>query len=243
MPYQSSLIIYKTKYKMKTSKINKGLLAIGLVALVLSGCASSKDFVAENFATIKNTHKKIAILPFGVQFQNPLDYSKQAKGSPVQQVRRPFSKQEQEASLDAQKELFMNVAKQVEKGRYEIAFQDFTRTNKVLAANGIRLEDIKFQNKADLAKLLDVDAVIFGELIVKISRPTDRSMSISPVMMNNTRFNDGVETDVKLFDAATGELVWSTVLSNQPNNRMDTPHQLTTSLLNQVAKNLPYRTK
>lgn len=227
---------------MKTFIINKSIFAFGIIALILSGCASSKDFVAENFATIKNTHKKIAILPFWVQFQNPLDYSKEKKGSPVQ-ARRSYSKQEQEASLDAQKEFFMNVAKQVEKGRYEIAFQDFTRTNKVLSENGIRLEDVKFQNKADLAKLLDVDAVIFGELVIKISRPTDRSMSISPVMMNNTRFNDGVETDVKLFDAASGEMVWSTVLSNQPNNRMDTPHQLSTSLLNQVAKNLPYRTK
>ncbi len=36
---------------------------------------------------------------------------------------------------------------------------------------------------------------------------------------------------------ASGEMVWSTILSNQPNNRMDTPHQLSTSLLNQVAKN------
>lgn len=228
---------------MKTFSINKSIFAFGIIALILSSCASSKDFVAENFATIKNTHKKIAILPFGVQFQNPLDYSKQKKGSPIQQVRRPFSKQEQEASLDAQKEFFMNVAKQVEKGRYEIAFQDFTRTNKILAENGIRLEDVRFQNKADLAKLLDVDAVIFGELVVKISRPTDSSMSISPIMMENTRFNDGVDTDVKLFDAASGELVWSTALSNQPNNRMDTPHHLSTSLLNQVAKNLPYRTK
>ena len=135
------------------------------------------------------------------------------------------------------------MAKQVEKGRYEIAFQDFTRTNKILAENGIRIEDVKFQNKADLAKLLGVDAVIFGELIIKISRPTDRTMSISPIMMENTRFNDGVETDVKLFDAASGEMVWSSTLSNQPNNRMDTPHQLSTSLLSQVAKNLPYRTK
>lgn len=242
MTYQNSLIIYKTKYKMKTSKINKGLLAIALVALILSGCASSKDFIAENFATIKNTHKKIAILPFSVQFQNPLDYSTQKKRNPIQE-KHSYSKQEQEASFDAQKEFFMTVAKQVEKGRYEIAFQDFTRTNKVLAENGIRIEDVKFQNKADLAKLLGVDAVIFGELIIKISRPTDRTMSISPVMMENTRFNDGVETDVKLFDAASGEMVWSKAISNQPSNRMDTPHQLSSSLLNQVAKNLPYRTK
>lgn len=227
---------------MKTFNINKSIFAFVIIALILSSCASSKDFVAENFATIKNTHKKLAILPFQVQFQNPLDYSTRQKGNAIQ-ARHSYIKQEQEASLDAQKEFFVNVAKQVEKGRYEIAFQDFTRTNKILAENGIRIEDVKFQNKADLAKLLGVDAVIFGELIIKISRPTDRTMSISPVMMENTRFNDGVETDVKLFDAASGEMVWSSTLSNQPNNRMDTPHQLSTSLLNQVAKNLPYRTK
>jgi len=227
---------------MKTFNIYKSIFAFGIIALILSGCASSKDFVTENFATIKNTHKKIAILPFGVQFQNPLDYSIQKKRNPIQE-RHSYSKQEQEASLDAQKEFFIAVAKQVEKGRYEIAFQDFTRTNKILAENGIRIEDVKFQNKADLAKLLGVDAVIFGELIIKISRPTDRTMSISPIMMENTRFNDGVETDVKLFDAASGEMVWSSTLSNQPYNRMDTPHQLSTSLLSQVAKNLPYRTK
>jgi PBP1b-binding outer membrane lipoprotein LpoB len=227
---------------MKTFSINKSIFAFGIVVLILSGCASSKDFVAENFATIKNTHKKLAILPFEVQFQNPLDYSKRQKGNAIQ-ARHSYSKQEQEASLDAQKEFFIAVAKQVEKGRYEVAFQDFTRTNKVLAENGIRIEDVKYQNKADLAKLLGVDAIIFGELIIKISRPTDRTMSISPVMMENTRFNDGVETEVKLFDATSGEMLWSTVLSNQPNNRMDTPHQLSTSLLSQVAKNLPYRTK
>eukprot|EP01041_Mallomonas_annulata_P021171 gene21171-41146_t len=164
---------------MKTFNIYKSIFAFGIIALILSGCASSKGFVAENFATIKNTHKKIAILPFGVQFQNPLDYSTQKKRNPIQE-RHLYSKQEQEASLDAQKEFFVNVAKQVEKGRYEIAFQDFTRTNKILAENGIRIEDVKFQNKADLAKLLGVDAVIFGELIIKISRPTDRTMSISP---------------------------------------------------------------
>ena len=227
---------------MKTFNINKSIFAYGIIALILSGCASSKDFVAENFTTIKNTHKKLAILPFEVQFQNPLDYSKQQKRNPVQ-ARLSYSKQEQEASLDAQKEFFITVAKQVEKGRYEIMFQDFTRTNKVLAENGIRIEDVKFQNIADLAKLLGVDAVIYGELIIKISRPTDRTMSVLPLIMENTRFNDGVETDIKLFDAASGEMVWSTALSNQPNNRMDTPHQLSTSLLSQVAKNLPYRTK
>ncbi|AFK02963.1 hypothetical protein Emtol_1821 [Emticicia oligotrophica DSM 17448] len=225
---------------MKTFSINKSIFALGIITMILSSCVSSKDFVSENFANVKNRHKKIAILPFGVEFQNPLAYSKQKNDT---RTRRQYDKRDQEASLDAQKDLFINIAKQVEKGHYEIAIQDFNRTNKLLADSGIRLEDIRYQNKADLARLLEVDAVIFGELTVKISRPTDRNMVMSPWAMNNARFDDGVATDIKLFDAQSGEMVWATELSNRPNNRMDTPHQLTSSLMNQIAKHLPYRTK
>ncbi|CAH0996789.1 hypothetical protein EMA8858_02924 [Emticicia aquatica] len=220
---------------MKAIQINKGLIAIGFALLMLSACSSSKDFLSDNFVNVRRNHKKIAILPFGVQFQNPVDFSNQKDN----RSQKFFTKQEQEASLDAQKELFINVARQVQKGRYEIAFQDFNQTNKILAKNGIRLDDVRLQNKADLAKLLEVDAVIFGELTIKITPMNNRAMP----MMPNFRNDDGVETDVKLFDAATGEMVWSTLLFNRPNSQMDTPHRLSTGLMNQVAKNLPYRNR
>jgi PBP1b-binding outer membrane lipoprotein LpoB len=218
---------------MKTIQINKYLIAVIFVAVILSACASSKDFLSENFSRVKNTHQRIAILPFDVQFENLNNRSNEPK------KQRFFSKQEREASLDAQKELFTSVARQVQKGRYEIAFQDFTRTNKVLSENGIKLEDIARQNKSDIAKLLGVDAVIAGDLAIRITQIDMRS----PQMMPPNRNNDGVETNVKLFDAASGEMLWATNLSQRPNNQMDTPHHLSTQLINQVAKNLPYRMK
>ncbi len=218
---------------MKTIQINKNLIATMLIAVILSACATSKDFLSENFSRVKNTHQRVAILPFDVQFENPNNRGNEPKRQKF------FSKQEREASLDAQKELFTSVARQVQKGHYEIAFQDFTRTNKVLSENGIKLEDIAFQNKADIAKLLGVDAVIFGDLAIRITQIDTRS----PLMMPVYRNNDGVETNVKLFDAASGEMLWATNLSQRPNNQMDTPHHLSTQLINQVAKNLPYRMK
>ncbi len=218
---------------MKTIQINKNLIATMLIAVILSACATSKDFLSENFSRVKNTHQRVAILPFDVQFENPNNRGNEPKRQKF------FSKQEREASLDAQKELFTSVARQVQKGHYEIAFQDFTRTNKVLSENGIKLEDIAFQNKADIAKLLGVDAVIFGDLAIRITQVDTRS----PLMMPVYRNNDGVETNVKLFDAASGEMLWATNLSQRPNNQMDTPHHLSTQLINQVAKNLPYRMK
>ena len=218
---------------MKTIEINKSLIAATVLTVILSACASSKDFLSENFSRVRNTHQRVAILPFEVQFENPNNRSNEPKRQ------RLFSKQEREASLDAQKDLFTSVARQVNKGRYEIAFQDFTRTNKVLSENGIKLEDIAFHNKADIAKLLGVDAVISGDLAIRITQIDRRSPQMMPVNRNN----DGVETNIKLFDAASGEMLWSTNLSQRPNNPMDTPHHLSSQLIDQVAKHLPYRTK
>ncbi|PLK46029.1 hypothetical protein [Emticicia sp. TH156] len=216
---------------MRTRHINKNLVTLLILGILLSGCSAQRDFLSDNFSKAKATHQRIAILPFDVQFENPVNRN------PDTRTQRFFSQQEREASLDTQKELFAYAAKQVEKGRYELAFQDFTKTNSILASSGIRLEDIGKHDKAQLARILGVDAVIWGQLQVVISRQNRYSM------MPSYMGNDGVEANVNLYDAATGELLWKTNMKQRPNNRMDTPHHLTSQLIAQVAKHLPYRTK
>lgn len=216
---------------MITRHINKNFISIILLAVLLSACSAQRDFLSDNFSKAKATHQRVAILPFDVQFDNPVNKN------PNERTQRFFSQQEREASLDTQKELFAYAAKQVQKGRYELAFQDFTKTNSILATSGIALEDIGKYDKGQLARMLGVDAVIWGQLQIVISR--QQRYSMMPAYMGN----DGVETNVNLYDAATGELLWKTNLKQRPNNRMDTPHQLTSQLIAQVAKHLPYRTK
>jgi len=216
---------------MKTKHANKNFIAIILLAAVLSSCSASRDYVSNNFEKVKTAHQRVAILPFDVQFENP------ANRKPSERTQRFFSQQERTASLDSQKELFAYAAKQVEKGRYELAFQDFTKTNQILAERGIRLEDIGQHDKGRLAQLLGVDAVIWGQMGVRITRQDRYSMM--PAYIGN----DGIETNVNLYDAASGELLWKTNLTQRPNNRMDTPHHMASQLIAQVAKHLPYRTK
>ena len=216
---------------MRTKQPNTNFIAIILLAAVLSACSASRDFLSDNFAKVKTTHQRVAILPFDVQFENP------ANRKPDARAQKFFSQQEREASLDTQKELFAYAAKQVEKGRYELAFQNFTQTNKILAESGIRLEDIGQQDKGHLARLLGVDAVIWGQLGITITRQNRYSMM--PTYMGN----DGVSTNVSLFDAASGELLWKTNLSQRPNSRLDTPHHMSSQLIAQVAKHLPYKEK
>jgi hypothetical protein len=216
---------------MSAKQPNRNFIAIILLAAVLSACSASRDFLSDNFAKVKTTHQKVAILPFDVQFENP------ANRKPDARAQKFFSQQEREASLDTQKELFAYAAKQVEKGKYELAFQDFSKTNKILAESGIRLEDIGQQDKGHLARLLGVDAVIWGQLGITITRQNRYSMM--PTYMGN----DGVSTNVNLYDAASGELLWKTNLTQRPNSRLDTPHHLTSQLIAQVAKHLPYKEK
>ncbi|RYU94612.1 hypothetical protein [Emticicia agri] len=216
---------------MRTKQSNKNFIAIILLAAVLSACSASRDFLSDNFAKVKSTHQKVAILPFDVQFENP------ANRKPDTRAQKFFSQQEREASLDTQKELFAYAAKQVEKGRYELAFQDFSKTNKILAESGIRLEDIGQQDKGQLARLLGVDAVIWGQLGITITRQNRYSMM--PTYMGN----DGVSTNVNLYNAASGELLWKTNLTQRPNSRLDTPHHMSSQLIAQVAKHLPYKEK
>ncbi|GAB3502092.1 hypothetical protein [Emticicia fontis] len=216
---------------MSAKQSNRNYIAIVLLAAVLSACSASRDFLSDNFAKVRNTHQKVAILPFDVQFDNP------ANRKPDARAQKFFSQQEREASLDTQKELFAYAAKQVEKGKYELAFQDFSKTNKILTESGIRLEDIGQQDKGHLARLLGVDAVIWGQLGVTITRQNRYSM------MPSYNGNDGVSTNVNLFDAASGELLWKTNLSQRPSSRLDTPHHMSSQLIAQVAKHLPYREK
>ncbi len=216
---------------MSVKQPNRNFIAIILLAAVLSACSASRDFLSDNFAKVRSTHQKVAILPFDVQFENP------ANRKPDARAQKFFSQQEREASLDTQKELFAYAAKQVEKGKYELAFQDFSKTNKILAESGIRLEDIGQQDKGHLARLLGVDAVIWGQLGITITRQNRYSMM--PAYMGN----DGVSTNVNLYDAASGELLWKTNLSQRPSSRLDTPHHMSSQLIAQVAKHLPYREK
>jgi hypothetical protein len=223
---------------MKNIKILVHLsVAIFLVYFAFS-CAGTHDYLSNNFQQIKATHRVIAIVPFDVRFPNPENYSYKTKNTSQQGqgiTQHTWSEQERQASLDMQKDLFINLAKQVQKGRYEMAFQDFTKTNKILETNNIQLYDIAAQDKSKLAQILGVDAVIWGQTEVRITRPT----RYNPYPYG--RYNDGVETTASIYDATTGEMMWSTNQSERPNSNFSTPHDLASRLMDVISRNLPYR--
>ena len=220
---------------MKNFRIFASLSVAVFMVYFLSACAGSKDFVSNNFERVKPTHRIIAILPFDVRFDN-------SQNQKNQNPKRNWSEQERQGSIDMQKDLFIALAKQVQKGRYEVAFQDFSKTNKILGDNNIAIYDIAAKDKAEIAKLLGVDAVIWGQTDVKITKVNRNSYS--PYAYNSYNrgiYNDGVTSTANIYDASTNEMVWSTNQSEHPTSRLNTPHELASRVMDYVAKRLPYR--
>lgn len=198
---------------------------IALVGVALSSCSTQQNFTSPNFNQLRSSHREIAILPFDVAFNSTANREKES-------VDKRMTEQERQGALDLQKDLFLNIAKQIQKGRIMMRIQDFNKTNKILADKGVRINQVAMMDKGELARILGVDAVLWGHSQVIVSR---RSSFGGP------SFRDGVESEVRLFDAATGEMIWSTNSFQRPTHYLDTPHRLATSSISQVAKEIPYR--
>ncbi|MDP5138863.1 MAG: hypothetical protein NWP83_00155, partial [Spirosomaceae bacterium] len=164
------------------------------IAAFAASCSLSKPAPSAEFVQASKFHERIAILPFSVEFND--DYKRMIAQRGGRNATQPgyWAKTGKFAGLDMQQNAFKNMAKQIKKGKYEIVIQDFITTNKRLDEAGISYEGLSVVNKGLLAKQLDVDAVIYGESFVNID-----FRGINP---------GGVSTQLNVFDARTGQLVW-----------------------------------
>lgn len=206
----------------------KKLLLIFLGFVGLSSCTVNAPFASSDLAEIANRHERIAILPFQVRFN---DEYKQNSGIRGRNTRPEYwTEQERLAGLDMQKEFFVTLAKQVQKGKFEKVIQDFLTTNKLLESAGVKIYDIPKLDKGELSRILNVDAVVWGETYIVVNPMF--GFSTSP---------GGATTIGGLYNGEDGKLLWQKKLTQRPTNRMDTPKSLGSSTAQQLAKLLPYR--
>lgn len=198
-----------------------------IIALFLTACQTQVPFQSE-YANLANQHQRIAILPFKVSFNEAY------KQMPTRTRRNPdeayWREQERLAGLDMQKNLFTDMARQVEKGHYEKVIQDFNTTNKLLENAGISFFQLAGIEKGKVATLLGVDAVIWG----------DTQIVISPPNYGFPSNRDGATTTLTIYDARSGLPVWMEDVFQRPGSQMDTPKRLSDETVSSLAKMLPY---
>lgn len=135
--------------------MKKLLLFAILLTSVLFSYSQTRLFVEPNFSQIGNSHEIIAIVPFKTTISlRPKQMSALKEGQ--------LEKMQMDESLSIQQSMYSWFLKRRQQGNMWVDVQDASTTNALLARNEITYENIDQYTPAEIAKILDVDAVIRG---------------------------------------------------------------------------------
>jgi hypothetical protein len=189
----------------------------------LMGCTVQKPVQVAGIDTYLSDYTQIAILPFKVTFSN--DYKTLPKRG---RTSTDWNEQERVAGLDLQKICLADFSERANKKNWNITAQSHLATNKILADKRIGISEIPTADKAALAKLLNVDAVLYGS---------------STMDFSFNAYRKGMETELALIDAKTGQILWKQTFFEDLNNRMDSPQDLAQKSVASLIKSLPIKGK
>ena len=188
----------------------KNLLFFFVGALLFTSCKSY--YKIENFDQETFSHKTIAILPFEIIMtgQIPEDLSE----SDIDQLEIAESKL-------LETSLFNNILKRTRNKRLDVNIQHFSKTLSILETNNIAIKDSWKMNPEELAKLLNVDAVVRSKVEQAQYFPDGVSLAIdigteildiidpSIPIFSGAENNKRVRATYALIDSSEGIVLWN----------------------------------
>jgi hypothetical protein len=201
-----------------------GIMAFLLV--IISGCATV--YTAPDLKPADQS-KSIAILPFDVKVQ----YNRLPKNVTLEQIH----KNELELSYLMQSQMYTRF---LEKNhQFPVSFQDVDRTNMLLKRNNISLEKLDEFSKDELARLLEVDEVISGDVLTTKPMSTGAAVALG-VLFNVWGTTNQADVTVSLHSGIDSKLLWkfNHVYSGSVGS---SPDQLTRAMMKPISRKFPYR--
>lgn|SRR5690606_11160552 len=168
---------------------------------VLLGCASGFGqkliYQSEQFEELSKDHQTVAILPFKARLEL------KNKDLEEQQLEELQEKEGYEVQ-NALESYFLKLHKRKD---YRVSFQDIKNTNAILAKKDISVKNIDLHTSQELCKILNVDAVISGDLTLKalISKGVSTDFDIVSFISGTSDYG---RIAIKLSDGKTGKLLW-----------------------------------
>jgi hypothetical protein len=177
----------------------KKLLIASLTMLAVAACGP-KIYTSDQFAGALTKHKTVAILPAEVSIQLRPNEAKRL--TPEQIIDMA-----QKTGFDVQDKMHGWFLRQSGKFDYTVSFQDVNRTNSKLKDANIAYNDLKTKDRAEIAKLLGVDAVIQSRL--KMEKPMSEGAAIAVgVLLGTWGSTNNVQTTININDGKSGDILW-----------------------------------
>ncbi|GAA4012247.1 hypothetical protein GCM10022408_26140 [Hymenobacter fastidiosus] len=203
-----------------------------LLALTSASAQTREIYTNPKFSTLAQSHKTLAVLPFVVTLElRPNEVAKRGGAEGV-------AKLEQREGLDVQNALQSYFLKRKEEKDMTIDVQDLSRTNALLAQNGVTAANMATFTPEQLAKFLGVDAVITGTF--SSTQPMSGGAAIAMTLLIGASgpTNTG-KLMININDGATGELLWKYDKSLSRGLGSDT-NTIVTTIMRKASRQFPY---
>jgi hypothetical protein len=206
-------------------------LTLCLISSVYANAQTREIYVNENFTSIAKDHQTVAILPFKAIIK--LRPKQMEKMTPEQ-----FLKLQKDEGMAVQSAVHSYLLKRKDQHELKIKFLDISTTNALLAKNNITQENIETFTPQELAKLLNVDAVISGVLATDKPMSDGASLALGVLAGYYGSTNSGKCT-ININDGKTGELMWKYEKTLSRSLGSDT-NTIINTMMRKASRQLPY---
>lgn len=175
------------------------LLSAALSALLLTACGP-QIYKSTQFDAALARHRSVAILPAEVITRLRPNEAKKITPEQLEQMN-------EKTGFAIQDKMYSWFLRRSDKFQYTVTFQDITRTNALIKQAGISYKDIGTYDRAELAKLLGVDAVLQNRSSMDKPMSDGAALALGVVfgVWGNT---NQVQTTINIHDGNSGELLW-----------------------------------
>jgi hypothetical protein len=174
----------------------KKLFFIALLACVTLLNAQKNVFESSKFDVLSDDHQLLAIIPFFTHLELEEKISKEES--------KKLEEKEGYAVQDAL-ETYFGLGKR--KKKFTVEFQNIKNTNAKLAQKNITYNNIDTYTIKELSEILEVDAIISGNLDINIllSKGIPEEFSFMDYILGDANYG---RIGIKISDGKTGKLLW-----------------------------------
>ena len=209
----------------------KNIFLASFVVLLLSSCGP-KIYKSAGFETALAKHKIVAILPAEVNIMLRPNQSKNLSPGQIQDMA-------EKTGYDIQDKMQSWFLRRSDKLHYTVTFQDINKTNARLKEEHIEYKDLKTIDRAQLAKVLGVDAIIQNRS--NMDKPMSEGAAIAVgLLIGAWGSTNSVATTININDGKSGDILWKYDYTASGSIGSSTT-RLVDNLMRNASKKFPYK--
>lgn len=204
-----------------------GLLFTCVTILAISSCGPT-IYKASDFENSRNSIKTVAILPFFVS----IDSKRLPKGMTIETLKES----EEKTGYDMQNAAYTWLLQR--QGEYTASFQDVDKTNALLKKANIHYDSLTLEDKGELCRLLNVNAVISGKAVS--SKPMSEGVAVTMTLLVGAGGPTNKTAVTLSIHNSNSELLWKYDY-DATGGLGSSPQQLTKALMKNASRKFPYK--